>query len=383
LTTEIDEQIRAEFNSAPHPPRRFLTTLSDDARQCIYERLSRRDLRALACTCKDLSAEVPVVVASLHSRGHVFCAPHEPRPKLVRCLKFPAAGGLELAFSRGDGALLAALTYNGAIHVLDSASGAYDVVWKRPAPLEGVWRCAFTRDNSLLAIATDVDLQLLSAADGSVLRTLEGHPAKIMSIACSPVADTLLSSDIRGFVKLWDLNAGQELHAVPSDGRSVSSVAVDVSGTLAATGASTGVIRLSDMRAPYQHLHAFHAHRSDIWSLRFGTAACAWQLASASPDSTAKLWDLRYIDTCAPQCLHTLSGHPGAVQTVAFSPDDALLATGTTSSTVRLWSTASGKLQAELYSGGNPQVTSAVFHPRDASVLLTSHPVDGVKLWQL
>jgi WD40 repeat protein len=55
-------------------------------------------------------------------------------------------------------------------------------------------------------------------------------------------------------------------------------------------------------------------------------------LATASLDSTARLWD-----PATGRCLHTFHGHDGGVLGVAFSPDGRLLATASSDNTARLW----------------------------------------------
>src|SRR5262249_34828077 len=66
-------------------------------------------------------------------------------------------------------------------------------------------------------------------------------------------------------------------------------------------------------------------------------------LATASADSTVRLWDV-----ASRQPRATLTGHTGPVASVAFSPDGRILATGSDDATVRLWSTSL------------PDVTSAI-----------------------
>lgn len=77
----------------------------------------------------------------------------------------------------------------------------------------------------------------------------------------------------------------------------------------------------------------------------------------------------------------TLTGHGGAVWTVAFSPDRHLLASGGEDSTIRLWRVSDGKLLQTL-SGHRDTVMSLVFHP--LGQLLLSSGADGtMKVWRV
>jgi WD40 repeat protein len=60
-------------------------------------------------------------------------------------------------------------------------------------------------------------------------------------------------------------------------------------------------------------------------------------VASASNDSTVRLWD-----SATGAALQMLEGHSGRVNAVAFSPDSRLVASASNYSTVRLWDSATG-----------------------------------------
>jgi len=58
-------------------------------------------------------------------------------------------------------------------------------------------------------------------------------------------------------------------------------------------------------------------------------------LASGSNDRTVKIWDV-----ASGRLLHTLRGDMGEVLSVAFSPDGRLLASGSKYSIVKIWGPA-------------------------------------------
>jgi WD40 repeat protein len=97
-------------------------------------------------------------------------------------------------------------------------------------------------------------------------------------------------------------------------------------------------------------------------------------VASGSQDRTVNLWD-----TASGALQQTLKGHSGGVNTVVFSPDGRLLASGSWDQTVKLWDTASGALQQTLegHSGG---VNTVVFSP-DGRLVASGSRDRTIKLW--
>ena len=75
----------------------------------------------------------------------------------------------------------------------------------------------------------------------------------------------------------------------------------------------------------------------------------------------------------------TFKGHEGSVDTVAFSGDGQLLASGSADHTVKLWGVAKGQEVATL-KGHTDKVSSVAFS--GDGKLLASASADGtVKLW--
>jgi WD40 repeat protein len=90
-------------------------------------------------------------------------------------------------------------------------------------------------------------------------------------------------------------------------------------------------------------------------------------LASASSDSTVKIWD-----ASSGACLETLEGHSGYVTSVAFSHDSTRLASASSDSTVKIWDTHSGACLQTLE--GHSSYASSV----DLVSILTSSRPDTI-----
>ncbi len=79
--------------------------------------------------------------------------------------------------------------------------------------------------------------------------------------------------------------------------------------------------------------------------------------------------------------VHTLEGHAGDVNSVAFSPDGSLLASGSANGHVRLWRTDDGSLLHDL-EGHSDDVRSVTFAPNGDR--LASASEDGtVRIWSV
>ena len=96
-------------------------------------------------------------------------------------------------------------------------------------------------------------------------------------------------------------------------------------------------------------------------------------LASGSMDRTVKLWD---VQTNA--CLRTLTLHTSWVRSVAFSPDGKLLASASDDKTVRLWDPQTGA-PVRVLSGHYSGVLAVAFSP-DGRTLVSLSPVNRGEL---
>ena len=98
------------------------------------------------------------------------------------------------------------------------------------------------------------------------------------------------------------------------------------------------------------------------------------RLLTASQDGTAKVWS-----AASGECLRTLKGYTGFVNSAVFSPDGQQVLTASFDKTAKVWSAASGECLRTL-EGHTGLVNSAVFSP-DGQQVLTASWDETAKVW--
>ncbi len=152
----------------------------------------------------------------------------------------------------------------------------------------------------------------------------------------------------------------------------IFSVALNSSGQILAMG-DTAKIRLWQINDKQQIL-TFNEHQNLVYSVAFSPDDQI--LASASSDCKIKLWNIQ-----TGKCIKTLLGHAATVRTIAFSPDNQIIASGSEDKTVKLWNIKTGECLTTL-STNNNLVRSVIFSP-DAKTLAFSSSNYTINLWNI
>jgi hypothetical protein len=168
---------------------------------------------------------------------------------------------------------------------------------------------------------------------------LIGHTAAVTSVAFFGNGKFLASGSDDTTVKLWDVASGQELRTLKS-GNSNKTV-INMSGSESADDVPARMKIMGD-------------RAEGIWSVALSPDDKI--LASGSTDRTIRLWDV-----ATGQELRTLTGHEDRVTSVLFSPNGKTLASASDDETVKLWQVADGALLGTLtsFDDGSWAVTDA------------------------
>lgn len=254
-----------------------------------------------------------------------------------------------------------------AVQIFDAMTGALCHILA--GHKDWVFAVAFSPDDAVASASADGDVRLWDALTGALQHTLAGHERAVTVLAFSPDGGTLASGSQDHTVRLWDVRTGALCHTFIEESGIKSLVFSPDGFTLAVAG--SGLIQLLDVRTgALRHTLTGHEARG-INSMAFSSDGSV--LASGADDATVRLWDAR---GGVPR--HTLTGHDFHVTSVAFSPDGNSLASASRDRSVRLWDVRDGALRHALRH--TDYVQSVAFSP-DGSTVASASDDCSVCLW--
>ncbi|XP_006581249.1 WD40 repeat-containing protein HOS15-like isoform X1 [Glycine soja] len=247
-------------------------------------------------------------------------------------------------------------------------------------------------DGTLLATGSYDGQARIWSRDGELNCTLNKHRGPIFSLKWNKKGDYLLSGSVDKTAIVWNIKTVEwkqlfEFHTGPTldvDWRNnvsfatcstdkmihvckigenrpiktfsghqdeVNAIKWDPSGSLLASCSDDHTAKIWSLKQD-NFLHDLKEHVKGIYTIRWsptgpGTNSPNQQLvlASASFDSTIKLWDVELGNV-----LYSLNGHRDPVYSVAFSPNGEYLASGSMDRYLHIWSVKEGKI-VKTYTG--------------------------------
>ena len=229
-------------------------------------------------------------------------------------------------------------------------------------------------DGSLIiGLSSDGQAKVWRRKDGVFLRSFDISAAQPQLMDISPLGQTIVLLAWDGLV-FYNLGTGKIEHRLQ-----------DHPGTIRQAAISP---RKDQVAALFEDNDPEHIGLA-VWSYpdgqlmyrlpNAGALRLAWsptgdRLALAGLDGK-----IRILNAIDGQLMQTLSGHPQQVQSLAWSPDGSLIASGSFS--VKVWRVSDGSLQSDL-SGSGQWIESLHFSP-DGKLLAGSEADGKVIVWQL
>jgi WD40 repeat protein/predicted Ser/Thr protein kinase len=151
-----------------------------------------------------------------------------------------------------------------------------------------------------------------------------------------------------------------------------SKFAISPDGEILASAVKNS-INLFELRTG-QYIRTLSGHSHWVNSVAFSPDGQV--IASGSWDNSIKLWQVQ-----TGRKLRTLSGHASSVNSVAFSPDGQVIASGGSDNSIKLWQVQTGR-ELRTLSGHASSVYSVAFSP-DGQVIASGGSDNSIKLWQV
>eukprot|EP00775_Hariotina_reticulata_P012078 gene12078-12218_t len=251
-----------------------------------------------------------------------------------------------------------------------------------------------------LAVATNSpDIRLFQLSDASCIGSCLGHRDTVLcldTVRPAPGVELMASGSKDCEVRLWDPLTSACLAVVAGHVAAVTAVAWAQSkakaGKLLATGGADKLLKLWDTskllaavsaataeaaaeplpQVPVSTIAAVAAHDKDVNAIAFSPNDAL--LATASQDRTIKLWRLPNLVLA-----QTLRGHKRGVWDVCFSPVDQVLLSCSADKLIKMWSVTEGSC-LRTFEGHTAGVLKCRFLTAGTQVL--SAGADGLlKLW--
>ncbi|HRN78013.1 MAG TPA: hypothetical protein PLU71_02145 [Candidatus Dependentiae bacterium] len=194
----------------------------------------------------------------------------------------------------------------------------------------------FSRDGSLVAAQQDGSIIIFNVNTHDKIQSIDELPANIQSMEFTPDSKSLFVTGYDNTIHLIDIATGTQRTLTTPKNTVIEKVLISRDGNTMAT----------------------YLAKSDNVS---------------SDNNKIYVWDIK---TRKPK---TLSGHTGMVQSIAISPDNTTIASGSDDNTIRLWNIKTGK--SEVLQGHTTSIDHIFFNANGSKLISISN--DTAYLWDL
>ncbi|EAQ78575.1 probable serine/threonine-protein kinase pknB [Blastopirellula marina DSM 3645] len=244
------------------------------------------------------------------------------------------------------------------------------------APLSDKFSIALHPDSTRVALAFDKQIKIYSLPDFHLERVLANHPTEISALDWHPKQEVLATGDIRGDLRIWDIQTNKAILIKTAHTKRIRSLAWSHSGELLASGGD------------------WEDHMAAVWTLtgeprirvRQGSSVSqiSWHPSDQSfvtggASGYFQSWNLENGS-------HLFEGHhPTSIGATAYSPNGEWLAVAGgnngTDNSIHIWNAANWT-ENQVLSGHIRQVNGLAWSP-DSQHLVSAGQDAKARLWEL
>ena len=244
---------------------------------------------------------------------------------------------------------------------------------------------AYSPNGMHLAAAGSAGIWIYDVTIHQEVVLLTENTGPISSVAFSPDGSTIVSGYSDGSILVWDVKTGKHKQTLPTEQEWISNVAFSPDGKIIASGGAC----VEGMCPGITLLDTQTGERLKSFGGAYTTLSVCFSPDGKTIASSGDEWnsDIRLWDVQTGELFKTLKKRTAFedfegrdVNSVIFSPDGNMIASGSGNGTIRLWNARTGEFIKYL-EGHTKSVNSVVFSPNGNTLMSTGE--DGVCLWDV
>lgn len=241
-----------------------------------------------------------------------------------------------------DGQLLATGSYDGYARIWNTEGKLVSTLGQHKGPIFALkWN---KKGNYILSAGVDKTTIIWDASSGRCTQQFAFHSAPALDVDWQS-NNTFASCSTDQCIHVCKLASEKPIKTFQGHTNEVNAIKWDPQGNLLASCSDDMTLKIWSLKQD-TCVHDLQAHSKEIYTIKWSPTGPGTNnpnaqliLASASFDSTVRLWDVE-----RGQCIHKLTRHLEPVYSVAFSPDGRRIASGSFDKCVHIWNVQNGAL---------------------------------------
>jgi len=219
-----------------------------------------------------------------------------------------------------------------------------DDAWER-VPWEAggsAYSVALSRDGRRVAVGGHEVVEVFDTRTGATIfeAPVPGEQNRVLAVAFSPDARTLVSAHDDGVARVWDVERKRIVQELRGHRFGAEDVEFSADGRLVATAACSGVVRLWDP-STWSERAPGTGHTGEIACVRWSPDGMT--VATSASDGTVRLWNGR-----TGACVGTLRDADASSDSIHYAPDGKSIFAVGEDGVVRVWDTRAMTLVRRL-----------------------------------